>query len=234
MLQLLQVAVELEMHPAGGESRDKDVGFTVVGLILLQVLVDHFECIIITDPNLTDVVKGLERLELLHFVNDLCVGLGEIFAKLTPKTIQYQLGSGFASWTLDNATGVKIDAFSLLVLPNVLGLVCGGDGPSGLAGRLLVNLEPSIHIVGKESLFALGKVPDLVDLDEGVSQVDGFQDLGGAPGSMQRRLLGGVLAETRFLQQWFSHLFFHAGSTEGKSEFALMSVWQEGMVQVVG
>ena len=97
----------------------------------------------------------------------------------------------------------------------------------------MFNLEPSIHVVGKESLFALGKVPDLVDIDELIPEFEGFQDLGGAPGSMHCALLWGALTETRFLQQRFSHLFLHTGSTEGKSELALVLVWQEGMVQVV-
>ena len=57
LLQLLQVAVELETCPGGGESRDEDVDFTVVGLMVIQVLVDHFERIVVADPDLTDVIE---------------------------------------------------------------------------------------------------------------------------------------------------------------------------------
>ena len=69
--------------------------------------------------------------------------------------------------------------------------------------------------------------------DEGVAQFDRFLDLGSAPFSSERTLLGGVSAETRFLQQGFGHFLFHARLAEWEREFALVSVWQDGMVQVV-
>ena len=49
-----------------------------------------------------------------------------------------------------------------------------------------------------------------VDLaDEGIAQFDRFLDLGSAPFSSERTLLGCVMAEIRFLHQRFSHLLFH-------------------------
>ena len=117
LLQLLQVAVELETRPADGESRDEDVDFTIVGLICLQVVVNHFERLVVADPYLTDVVEGIgdQGKEPMRFVNDLSGGLVKIFTKLAPETIQHQLRGGFASRILDDASGVKIDIFSLLV-----------------------------------------------------------------------------------------------------------------------
>ena len=99
LLQLLQVAVELETSPTGGESRDKDVDLTIVWLICLQVLVDHFERLVVPDLDLTDVVEGIgdQGKEPMCFVNDSSGGLVEILAKLAPKTIQHQPGGGFAS-----------------------------------------------------------------------------------------------------------------------------------------
>ena len=91
----------------------------------------------------------------------------------------------------------------------------------------MFNLEPSVDVLGKESLFALigWKVVDFVDLDEGVPEFDGFLDLVGAPFSSEGTLLGGVVTVMRFLQQGFGHFLFHAGLTEREREFALVSVW---------
>ena len=83
---------------------------------------------------------------------------------------------------LDDEVWIKSDALSLLVLPDVTFFVLRCDGLSGVSGRLL--LESSVYVFGKEPHLALFRreVPDLVDLKEGVSQFDCFEDLGGALG----------------------------------------------------
>lgn len=174
LLQLLEVAVDFGTRPAGGESRDKDVEFTVVGLILLQVRINHSERVLVAKPNLTDVIEriGDQGKELVHCVHGFGGGPEEILAKLTSKTIQHELGGRFASWVLVDEVWIEGDAFSLFVLTNVLVLGLRGDGPSGVARGLLLDLEPSIEVLGKESLFALWKVLNLVDVDELAPQVE--------------------------------------------------------------
>ena len=75
---------------------------------------------------------------------------------------------------------------------------------------------------------------DFVDLDESVAEFDGLLDLEGAPGPAQRALLGRVTVAARFLQEGFCHFFFHARLAEGKGEFTLVSVGQDGMVKFIG
>ena len=69
-----------------------------------------------------------------------------------------------------------------------------------------------------------------MDLDESVAEFDSLLDLGGAPGPTQHALLGRVTTAARFLQERFRHLLFHARLAEGKGEFTLVSVGQDGMV----
>ena len=59
LLKLLQVRVQLETIVAGGESGDEDVRAFVVGLILFEVGVDDLNRVIVSDPDLTYVEKGM-------------------------------------------------------------------------------------------------------------------------------------------------------------------------------
>ena len=237
LLKLLQVAVELESGVASGESGHEDVDTTVVGLILFEVGIDNFERVIIGESDLTYVIEGVrhQSKEMMRCVDCFGGGLVEILPKLSPEAVEHEFGGGLASRVLDNEVGIKVDAFFLLVLPHVLSFVCRSSGPGGVASRFLFNFEPGVDILCKESNFASFRreVVDFMDLDEGVPQFDGFLDLGGAPFSSERPLLGGVLTVMRFLQQGFGHFLFHARLAEWEREFALVSVWQDGMVQVV-
>ena len=141
---------------------------------------------------MTDVVEHIDYQgkKFVCFVNRFGGGLVESFAKLAPKTIQHEFGGGFTSRVLNNEVWVEIDPYSLLVLIDVPNFVCGGDGPSGVAGRLLRDLQPSIHVVSRVPFLPCGKC---------------------------QTSCSGVCWQRRdFSNRDFFH-FFHAGSTEGKS-----------------
>ena len=91
----------------------------------------------------------------------------EIFTKLAPEAVQHEFGSGLASRVLDNEVGIEVDTFFLLVFPDVLSFVCGGDSRGRVASRLLFNFQPGVDVLGKESYFTLigWEVVDFVDLE---------------------------------------------------------------------
>ena len=51
LLKLFQVRVEFESSVTGGEGGHEDVDTTVIGLILFQVGVDHFERVIVGESD---------------------------------------------------------------------------------------------------------------------------------------------------------------------------------------
>ena len=222
----------------GGEGGHEDVDTSVIGLILFQVGVDHFERVVVGESDLMYVIEGIryQGKEMMRHVDSFGGGFVEILAKFTPEAVEHEFGRGLASGVLDDEVWVEVDVFPLLVLVDIAGFVCRSGGPGRVASGLLLDFEPGVDVVGKESYFTLmgWEVVDFVDLDESVPEFDGFLDLGGAPFSSERALLGGVTTEARFLQQGFSHLFFHAGLTEWEGEFALVPVRQDGMIQSVG
>ena len=169
LLKLLQVAVELESGVASGESGHEDVDTTVVGLILFEVDIDNFERVIVGESDLTYVIEGVrhQSKEMMRCVDDFSGGFVEVFTKLAPEAVQHEFGRGLASGVLDDEIGVEVDTFSLLVLPDVLSFVCGGDGPGRVASGLLFNFQPGVDVFGKESYFALigWEVVNFVDLE---------------------------------------------------------------------
>ena len=203
LLKLLQVRVEFESSVTGGEGGHEDVDTSVIGLILFKVGVDNFECVVVGESDLTYVIEGIryQGKEMMCRVDSFGDGFVEILPELAPEAVEHEFGSGLASRFLDNEVGVEVDAFSLLVLIDILSFVCRGGGPGGVAGGLLFDLEPGVNVFGKESYLTSfwREVVDFVDFDEVGPEFDGFLDLGGAPFSSERALLGGVMTETRFV-----------------------------------
>ena len=111
-----------------------------------------------------------------------------------------RFGGGLASRVLGNNVGIEVDPFPLVVLIDKLIFICRSSGPSGVAGGLLLDFEPGVDILGKESYLTSfwREVVDFVDLVEGVPEFHSFLDFGGTPFSSERELLEGVVTETRF------------------------------------
>ena len=165
-------------------------------------------------------------------VDDLGGGFVEILAELAPEAVEHEFGSGLASGVLDNEVGIEVDTFFQFVLLDIASFVSRRGGSGRVAGRFLLDFEPSVHVLCKESILALfgWEMVNLVDLDESVPQLDGFLDLGGTPFSSERALLGGVATNIGLLQQGFGHFLFHTGLTEREREFTLVSVRQDGVI----
>ena len=73
----------------GGESSYEDVNAPVVGLIVLEVGVDDFECLVVGESDLTYVVKGIgdQSEEMVNILDDFGGGFEEIFSKLAPEAV---------------------------------------------------------------------------------------------------------------------------------------------------
>ena len=101
----------------GGESSHKDVDASVVGLILFEVGVDHFEGVFIGESDLSYVDEwvGDEGEELVCMVDDFCGGFVYIFTELAPEAVKHEFSSGFTPWVLDDEVGIEVDTFFLLV-----------------------------------------------------------------------------------------------------------------------
>ena len=72
---------------------------TIIELIVLEVGVDNFECVIVTESDLTYVVEGIgdQSEEMMSILDGFGGGFVKIFSKLAPEAVEHEFGSGFAS-----------------------------------------------------------------------------------------------------------------------------------------
>ena len=114
---LFQVGVQFKFGVTGGESSHEDVDFAVVGLIVLEVGVHDFECLVIGELDLTYVVKGIgdQSEEMVSILDDFGGRFVKILSKLATEAVEHEFGSGFASRILDDELGVEVDVFPLFV-----------------------------------------------------------------------------------------------------------------------
>ena len=169
----------------GGEGGHEDVDTSVIGLIVFQVGIDHFERVVVGESNLMYVIEWVRHQgkEMMRCVDSFGGGFVEIFAKFAPEAVEHEFGRGLASGVLDDEVRVEVDVFPLPVLMDIVGFVCRSGGPGGVASGLLFDFEPGIDVFGKESDLTSfwREVVDFVNLDESVSEFNGFLDFGGAP-----------------------------------------------------
>ena len=176
---------------------------------------------------------GDEMEEMREGGDDLGGGLAEVFPEFSPERVEHQLGGGFLAGVLLYALGIEVDALASVVVSDVLLFLLGSAGPTRVAGRLLLDLEPGVDVLGKEPRATLrfGKVPDFVDRQNRVPLFHGLDEFGGAPGPAQGALVGGVGAAMTSLEERFWHLGLDVLGAEGKGEFARVTMGQHGMVE---
>ena len=186
LLKGVEGLVELEPSMARGERRHKDIGLGAFNGIVLDTGVDGLQNVVGTETEGTEIESRIgDQAEQMGGVPDSDSG-GFVHAlpKLAPETVQHELGGGLATGIFGNAGNVQSDPLPFLVAENILSFLLKGLTPTGPPRGFLFQLEPSIDVISEKTRLALlgGKMPDSVDLDEGVPFFHGFDQLGGAPG----------------------------------------------------
>ena len=175
-----------------------------------------------------ELVEGLRINEFsdLHLVVAL--------AKFAPHGVRHHLGQGALSGIAIDVVVIQVDAFPSRIVVDVLGLAFLGGTPRWPPAGLFFDFEPSIHILGKEALAALGEMPHSVGFHHHVALLHRLLQFGRAPGAGQGPLLGHVGTSPGLGVEREVQLVFHAGSTHGKREFIPRAIGQDGMVQAWG
>ena len=171
---------------ARGESRHKDIGLGSFDGIVLDTGVNGFQDVVGTETERTEIESRIgDEIEQMGGVLDSDGGgFVHPLPKLAPETVQHELGRGLATGIFGNAGNVQSDPLPFLVTKNVLSFLLEGLTPTGPPRGFLFQLEPSVGVRGEKTRLTLlrGKMPDFVDLDEGVPFFHSFDQLGGAPG----------------------------------------------------
>ena len=97
----------------------------------------------------------------------------------------------------------------------------------------MFDAEPGIDVGCEESVATLvgWEMPHFVDANNFVALPHGFHQFGSAPRTTENAIGIVMVALMRAFEQGFGHLFGHAGTTEGKSEFTTTAMRQDGMIE---
>ena len=182
----VQGLVELESSMARRERRHKDIGLGAFDGIVLDTGVDSLQDVVGTEAECTEIESrvGNQAEQMGGIPDSDGSGFVDTLPKLAPETVQHQFGGSLATGIIDNAANVQSDALPFLVAKNILSFLLKGLTPAGPPRRFLFQLEPGVDVIGEKTRSALlrRKMPDFVDLKEGVPFFHGFDQLGGAPG----------------------------------------------------
>ena len=234
--QQLQGLVEAEPGPTGGEAGHEDVQVGRQGLAVVLFGVVDFHAVFGQGADVQDIILvtvqevveglGLSKFPDLHFVMAL--------TKFAPLGVEHHLGQGATSWIVLHLVVIQVDAFPSRVVVEVLGLALLGRTAGWPPAGLFFDFQPSIVVLGKETLSALGKMPHFVDFQHHAALLHGFIQFGGAPGARQRPLLVGVRTLSGLIVQGSVQLVFHAGPTQWEGQFLPCAIGQDGMVKAWG
>ena len=117
------------------------------------------------------VQKLVEGLGVIKFLD---LGLVEALSKFTPHGIEHHFSQGTQPWILFNFVVLQLDALLLVVIIDVgLSLFFGVDSFGPPTGFLL-NFQPSVDVVSEQPLTGFFKMPDFIDVQDLVPELNGF------------------------------------------------------------
>ena len=206
------------------------VCFGVWLVVGVGLLVNDFQNVVIAYAQGLHMVgtigEDVEQFMGLFELQDL--GLVGPFPKFSPKTVQHELGNLLPPRIFLNI--LQLDSFFLFVQPFVLPFLCICLAPAGPASGLLFDLEPSVDVVGEESLLGVCKMPHFVDSHEDVPPGSGFLEFGGTPRTLKLALLIGMVAGGATFKQGFRLFLLDTGHAQGEGEFTPVTHGEDWMV----
>ena len=186
LLKGIEGLVEFEPSMARGESCYEDIGFGAFNSIVLDTGVNGLQDVVGTEAEGADIESSVgDETEQMGGVPDSnSRWFVDTLAEFAPETVQHQFGGSLASRIFGNAGNIQSDPLPFLVTKNVVPFLLHGLTPTGPPRRLLFDLQPCVDVISKKTRPALlgGKMPDFVDLDQGLPLFHGFDQLGRAPG----------------------------------------------------
>ena len=137
----------------GGEGGDEEVDLSIVRLVVLGIAVDHFQGLWVADPHRVNVVGGIgdEMEEMRRRGDDLGGGFAQVLAEFAPERVEHEFGRAFPARVFGDQHHVEVHVLPFAVGLDVLPFLRRGLGPTRIANRFLLDLQPRVHVLGEES-----------------------------------------------------------------------------------
>ena len=195
-IEMIEGAVEMESGMTGGETGHKDVEIGRIAFAVVLHLVVDF------DPFFGDgadpahvmgtAVQELPEIRWIDKLFDLClVGL---LPEFTPHGIQHAFSQSTLTGVFADIGMVENNVFAFVPLSDVFPLNVSCSAVLRIPAGFFLEFEPRVNVLGKESHLRVGKMVDLINVEESVAFLEGHDDFRRAPRTGESALGVGVMA----------------------------------------
>ena len=199
--EMIEGAVEMESGMAGGEAGHQDVEIGRIGFAAMLHLVVDFDPFFGDGADPAHVVSAtVQELPEVGWIDeflDLClVGL---LPKFTPHGIQHEFSQSTLTRVFADVGMIEDNVFAFVPSSDVFTLKVSCGAVLGIPAGFFLEFEPRVDVLGKEADLRVGKMVDLMNVEQSVAFLEGHGEFGGAPRTGESALSVGVMTVVHVL-----------------------------------
>ena len=180
--QMIEGSVEMESGMTGGETGQEDIEIGRIGFAMLVHLVVDFDPFFGEGADPLHVVgtavQEVPEIGRIDKLFELClVGL---LPKFTPRGIQHEFSQSTLTRVFADISMMEDDVFAFVPSSDVFALKVSFGAVVGIPTGLFLEFEPRVDVLSKESHLRVGKIVDLMNVEQSVTFLEGHDEFGGA------------------------------------------------------
>ena len=224
--EMIEGLVEMESGMAGGEAGHEDVEIGRIRFSVMYLVVDF-------DPFFSD---GADPALLFRNCQKSCGSINSLTCVLfTLHGTEHGFSQSTSTRVFADVGMVEDNVFAFLPSSDVFAFKVSCGAVLGILTGFFLEFEPRVDVLGKEADLRVGKMVDLMNVEQPVAFLEGHGEFGGAPRIGESSLSVGVMAVIHVLVgKRGIDVLANARVTQRESEFLAASVREDGMQQIGG
>ena len=193
--EMIEDAVEMESGMTGCETGHEDVEIGRIGFAVVLHLVVDFDPFFgdWADPAhvVSATVQELPEIGWIDKFFDLC--LVDLLPEFTPHGIQHEFSQSTLTGVLAYIGMMENNVFTFVPSSDVFALKVSCGAVLGIPAGFFLEFKPRVDVLGKESDLRVGKMVDLMNVEQPVPFLEGHDEFGRAPRPGESALGVGVM-----------------------------------------
>ena len=193
--ELIEGAVEMESGMAGGEAGHEDVEIGRIGFaVMLHLLVD-FDSFFGDGADPTHVVSAtVQELPKVGWIDKFFdLWLVGLLPEFTPHGIQHEFSQSTLTRVFADVGMMDDNVFAFVPSSDVFALKVSCGAVLEIPAGFLLEFKPRVDVLGKEADLRVGKMVDLMNVEQPVTFLERHSEFGGAPRPGESALGVGVM-----------------------------------------
>ena len=200
--EMIEGAVGMESGMAGGEGGHEDVEIGRIGFAVVLHLVVDFDPFFGDGAEPSHVVSAtVQELPEIVWIDKffgLCLVVG-LLLKFTPHGIQHEFSQSTLTWVLADVGMMEDNVFAFVPSSGVFALKVSCGAVLGILAGFFLEFEPRVDVLGKEADLRVGKMVDLMNVEQPVAFLEGHGECRRAPPPGESALSVGVMTVVEIL-----------------------------------